>query len=357
MPLAMILEGPMRIVARETPRRALQPWEARVAVERAGVCGTDLAIWSGAYVVPLPLTPGHEWVGRVIEAGDPAAGREWSGRRVTAGINITCLSRGETAPCAACRRGESTHCLRREVTGIIKAGGAFQRELIVPWRNLHALPDAMSGEEGVWLEPLAAALRTFELSAAREGDFVVVLGAGRLGALIALAARALGAQTLAVTRGEERAQALRALGLEVATLPPDFRRDPTLNPLAPAPSPLLDLVLERKAGLGADLVVEATGSPDSLALALDLARPRGAIALKSTPGAPVPQFALTRAVVNEITLQGSRCGSIERAIEFQATRRLPLASLLRERYPLEELESALRAALRSSGKILVDVEP
>jgi len=208
MPLAMVLTEPGRIEAQERARRALEPYEARVAVRVAGVCGTDLAIWSGGYRVPLPLVLGHEWAGQVIEvgAGGPA---NLAGRRVTAEINNTCYALGIEPHCDPAHRCLPTHCRARTVTGIVAWDGAFQREIIVPWRAIHVLPDDFSDEEGALIEPLAAALQTFELSPAGAGDFVVVLGAGRLGALIALVAKARGAQTMVTTRDLHRAEILR----------------------------------------------------------------------------------------------------------------------------------------------------
>lgn len=357
MPLALSLIAAKTLKPEDRPRRALRPGEARVAVAMAGVCGTDLAIWSGDYPVPMPLVLGHEWVGRVIEIADVAADpQSLLGKRVTGEINNTCLARAEARPCEACRRGFPSHCLSRTVTGIVVHDGAFQRELIVPWRVLHILPDSIPDDEAFFIEPLAAAIQTFELTPVGPGDFVAVLGAGRLGSLAALVAKAKGARVLTVLRSEERAAAMRALGLEafrVASSPGAAPRPS--DPLAPAPSPLLDEILSRTGGFGADVVVETTGSPAGLPLALDLVRPRGTIALKSTPGLAVRDFALTRFVVNEVRLQGSRCGPFDKAIEFQAARRLPLRALIVDTYDLPDLDEAMVAAASVPGKVAIRV--
>lgn len=350
---AAVLTAPRTIRWEERKAAPLRPGEVRARVLRAGICGTDLAIWNGDYRVPLPLVLGHEWVGEVTETGGVEAGG-WLGRRVTAEINQACAARGLTDPCPECRAGSPAHCHRRKVTGIAGADGAFQQEITLPAAVLHALPETWPADWGVFVEPLAAALQTFALSPVVRSEVVVVLGPGRLGILIALAAAELGARTLVAGRSSRRLDLARELGLETQAWDFSLRAEPE-DPLSPAPSPLLERVLEMTGGRGAGLVVEATGDPAGLGLALDLARPRGTVALKSTPGRPVPAFNMTRAVVGEIRLQGSRCGDFGEAIRFQERVRLPLDRLIERRFPFKHLAGALEAA-GQGGKTVLDFD-
>ena len=338
-------------------RRSPSLHEASIQVNLAGICGTDLAIWSGGYAVPLPLVLGHEWVGRVVDVGNHQAEQAVNliGKRVTGEINNTCISRGIKPPCEACLRLLPSHCLNRTVTGIICHDGAFQEEMMVLWRNLYLIPDEMSDEEAILIEPLAAAVQTFELTPLKPDDFVVILGAGRLGMLTALVAKARGARVLTTTRNKVRAERLRKLGLRTFLMGKERRISPK-NPLAPAATPLLEVVMNQTAGLGADLVVESTGDPDGLGLALDIVRPRGAIAMKSTPGLNSADFELTRCVVNEITLQGSRCGSFDKAIVFQLKHRLPLRQLVNKTFPLAQIEEAFDHAVSHPGKVAIQMD-
>jgi len=148
--------------------------EAVVRMRLAGICGTDLELLRGYY--PFTGVPGHEFVGIVEEA--PSA-PEWIGRRVVGEINAAC------GTCATCRAGRRTHCPARTVLGIRGRAGAFAERLALPLLNLHEVPAAVSDEEAVFTEPLAAALQIQAQVPLRADQRVLVLGAGRLGTLVA----------------------------------------------------------------------------------------------------------------------------------------------------------------------------
>jgi len=334
---AAVLVEPRRIEIRERQVGGLDPAEALVRVRAAGVCGTDLAIYDGDYEVPLPLVLGHEWVGVVEDVGSPADS-DWIGRRVVGEINHHCIAMRRGRLCPACRAGLPTHCRERTVTGIIGRDGAFAERMVVATDNLRAVPEAMGDEAAIFVEPLAAALQTFEMTPLEAGRTVVVLGCGRLGVLVAMAAARLGAKVLAFARNPRHVALAERVGVEAR--------------LERSPEAVASAVREATGGLGADVVVEATGSPEGLSTALDCARPRGTVALKSTPGVPVKQFDLTRTVVDEIRLQGSRCGDFSAAIRFWERHRPPLERLIAGEFPLEGIEEALAQA-HGPGKILV----
>jgi len=335
--LAAVLVEPRRIELQEMRAPAIARHEARIRVHAAGVCGTDLAIYDGDYPVPLPLVLGHEWVGTVEEVGDERD-RGWIGRRVVGEINDHYAAIGREPLCAACAAGLPTHCQNRTVMGIVSHSGAFAERAAAPTANLRAVPAAMSDEAAIFLEPLAAALQTFAMTPLKRGESVVILGCGRLGVLVALAAKALGGEILAFADRPEYGDLAQRVGIEART-------ERTADEIAEA-------VAESTNGLGADVVVEATGSPDGLALALDCVRPRGTIALKSTPGFPVERFDLTRVVVNEVRLQGSRCGQFNEAIQFWERHRPPLERLIVAEFPLAGIAEAIAQA-HQPGKVLV----
>lgn len=334
---AAVLVEPRRIELQERAVAAPASHEALIRVRAAGVCGTDLAIHDGNYPVPLPVVLGHEWVG-TVEAVGGDSGADLVGKRVVGEINNHCAANGRAQPCAACEAGLPTHCLERTVTGIIGHDGAFAERVVVPTLTLRAVPDGMSDEAAIFVEPLAAALQTFAMRPLNGEETVAVLGCGRLGVLIAVVAKSLGARVLAYADDEAYATLAARLDLAVTTHLPA--------------GALAAHVKDSTRGLGADVVVEATGSPDGLAIALDCVRPRGTIALKSTPGLPVERFDLTRAVVDEIRLQGSRCGDFAEAIEFWKRHRPPLERLIEAEFPLDQIDRAIERA-HQPGKVLV----
>lgn len=334
---AAVLVSPGQLELEERETKLVGPEEALVEVAYCGICGTDLAIYSGKYEVPLPQVLGHEFSGDVIEVGSRKH-TGWVGKSVTAEINNTCISYNRTKRCAACIRKMPHHCQERTVTGIIGADGAFSEFVVVPVRNLHELPEGISATEGVFVEPLAAALQTFELTPLTKGSQVVVLGLGRLGLLVSIVAMARGAEVIGIDRSKEKQTRAARFGIRVVE---DNQ-----------PTRWIAGVKEKTHGFGADIVVEATGSPAGVDLAMEMVRPRGVLALKSTPGEAVKHLDVTRLVVNEIRLQGSRCGPFDKAIKFLIESGPDVLSLISRTFPLAEVQEAFKLAPVES-KILI----
>jgi len=293
------------------------PGEALLRPTVAGVCATDLEIARG--YMAFTGVMGHEWVGHVVSSPDPA----WLGRRVVGDINAPC------GTCPTCRANRPTHCPHRSVLGIAGRDGAFAERFALPLANLHPVPDAVSDDAAVFVEPLAAALEILEQVHVRPSDRVVVLGVGRLGQLCARVLALTGARVTGVGRSTER----------LALLPPGIDR---------ATPDALDTA-------SADLVVEATGAADGLALATRLVRPRGTLVLKTTVHAPAPQVP-TPWVLDEIRLVGSRCGPFPPALRLLASGAVDPRPLITARFPLAAADAALTAAAAPGQlKVLIDV--
>lgn len=328
---------PKKIVIEELKKSEIKSDEALIKVNYAGICGTDIAIYNGDYKVPLPLILGHEFTGEVTEVGEDVSNKI-IGKRITAEINNTCLSYPKRIKCPACKKGFTTHCLERTVLGIINANGAFAQFVKVPAKNIHILPDNISDKEGVFIEPLAAAIQTFELSKFKIGDKVIVLGVGRLGVLICSISNSLGADVIAISRSKEKLKRAKIYGASEVIDGNDFN--------------LISKVKELTDGLGADIVVESTGSEKGFNLAINLVRPRGTVALKSTHGILINDVNITKIAVDEIKIQGSRCGPFSKAIEFLSSKKIDVKPLISEIYPLEKIEKALKLA-QQEPKVLI----
>ena len=312
------LEAQALRVREEIALPTAPPGEARVRVRLAGVCNTDLELARGYY--PFTGVPGHEFVGTVEAAPDEP---RRVGQRVVGEINAACLA------CDTCRAGRPTHCERRSVLGIAGRDGAFATHLLLPLRNLHEVPAGLPDEVAVFTEPTAAALEVQEQRHVGPADRVVVIGAGKLGQLVAQTLAATGCRLLVLGRSPGPLALLAARGVATATLG-------ALEPRR------------------ADLVVECTGHPDGLELARRAVRPRGTIVLKSTYHGKA-EVDLARFVVDEITLVGSRCGPFAPALAHLADGRVDPRALVEARYPLADAARAFEHAARPGAlKILVD---
>jgi threonine dehydrogenase-like Zn-dependent dehydrogenase len=307
---ALWLEGGSLRLRDDVPDPAPAAGEAVVRVRRAGICNTDLELVRGYY--PYTGVPGHEFVG------------EWNGRRVVGEINAVCGS------CPTCVAGRRTHCERRTVLGIVNRNGAFAEALCLPVANLHEVPDTVSDDEAVFVEPLAAALELQEQVRITPAERVLVVGDGKLGNLIAQTLRLTGCALRVVGRNPKKRELLETLGV------------------ATGDAASVD------AG-EADVVVECTGNPEGLTLALTAVRPRGTIVLKSTYAGDT-QVSFAKIVVDEITLVGSRCGPFAPALDLLAHRAVDVRPLVHARYPLSEAIAAFAHAARP-GVLKVVVEP
>ncbi|MGI8906963.1 MAG: alcohol dehydrogenase catalytic domain-containing protein [Candidatus Sumerlaeaceae bacterium] len=351
---AATLLAPNRTEITAQPHLPLEAGEVLLKIEYAGICGTDLSLYRGHYPVPLPLVLGHEFSARVVECG-ANVDTHWLNKRVVCEINNSCVAYGYTDLCTACKRGMPTHCLRRTVTGIINHPGAFAEYLRAPAGNLHELPDDIPSDIAVFVEPLAAAIRTFELTPLSPGDTVVVLGCGRLGRLVTLVAHKLGARVIAVTRSTQSLEYVRNHADLLVRFSPELSDEFFMQVEHVAtPGELREFILAHTAGLGADVVVEATGMNENFNLALQLVRPLGHVSLKSTSGVPVRELNTTEAIVNEVQIHTSRCGPFDKAIAFLQQHKKPDQSWISATYPLAEITMALGAATHEP-KVLLEI--
>lgn len=310
---ALRWDGSRLALARDLPPPTPAPGDALVRVALAGICRTDVEITRG--YLDFRGTLGHEWVGRVVAAGDP----QLAGRRVAGEINLAC------GRCALCAADLGRHCPTRRVLGIVGADGAFADLIVVPERNLHLVPDGIPDAAAVFTEPLAAAFEILDQVGGVSGARAVVLGAGKLGLLVAQVLATAGAEVVVAAR--HPAQQARAARLGIAS---------------GAPQP------------GADLVVDATGSADGLRQALLLVRPRGTVVMKTTV-AGEHRLDLAPAVVNEVTLVGSRCGRFAPALQALAGGRVAVEPLIDAVVPLDDGAGAFdRAGAPGAMKILLD---
>jgi threonine dehydrogenase-like Zn-dependent dehydrogenase len=298
--------------------RPQKPNEALIKIRKAGICSTDLELVKGYY--PYTGVIGHEFVGEVIDAGDPS----WIGQRVVGDINVVC------GQCQQCLNGRPTHCEQRTVLGIINRDGTFAEFTNLPITNLHRVPDSVPDEMAVFTEPLAAALEIQDQIRIKPTDRVLLVGAGRLGQLIAQTLALTGCDLRVVARHAHQQNLLKARGIRTIS-------EEEIQPWR------------------WDIVIEATGSPDGFSLARAAIRPRGTMVLKSTyKGDMLVNF--SSIVVDEIQLVGSRCGPFEPALRLMDTRQVDPTVLIAAEYKLEQALKAFERAAET-GVLKVLLEP
>jgi len=306
----------------------LKPGEALVKPLLAGICNTDIELLRGYY--NFSGVAGHEFVGLVVQAPGNEA---WEGQRVTAEINIGCGN------CAWCLTKDARHCATRKAIGIKGWDGAFAEYLKVPVSLLHKVDDALSSEEAVFAEPLAAALEISQQIHIKNSDRVVVLGDGKMGLLISLALRIFNGDLLLVGKHQAKLTIAAEQGVKTFQLKSPYEVKQVLGNYGQF-----------------DLVIEATGNPQGINDALDLVRPEGIIVAKTTSH-ETSELNLAKLVVNEITLMGSRCGDLGLALHFLKEKRLNVLPLIEDVYPFDRFEEAMaRACQKGSKKVLVKWE-
>ncbi|GJM39780.1 MAG: alcohol dehydrogenase [Ardenticatenaceae bacterium] len=315
--LALYCENNKLTCLANYPKPVPESDEALLRITLAGICSTDLEMVKG-YVSGFSGVLGHEFVGVVEQAADT----EWIGKRVVASMNIGCQT------CDICLQHGPEHCHSRRALGVHNKDGAFAEYMTVPIRNLYAVPESVTDEQAVFTEPLAAALKIREQVKIRPSRKTAVIGPGRLGLLVA--------------------QVLQLGGGDVTVL---GRRHGSLE--LPARWGLATGLTTDFADNYFDLVVEVTGNDAGFVQALRLVRPMGTIVLKSTFAAE-NQLDMTKIVVSEIEVIGSRCGPFSPALQLLARKQIHTQPLIMAEYSLADgLAAFEKAAQPGVLKVLI----
>jgi alcohol dehydrogenase len=298
-------KGHVKTIRVQRPRRP--DGFALIRLLCGGICNTDLELQRGYY--GFSGVPGHEFVGEVVEADT----RRLLGRRVVGEINLAC------GKCAWCRRGLGRHCPARKVLGIVKHPGAFREFLTLPEANLHVVPDSISTQAAVFVEPLAAACEILDQARIPHGATVAVLGDGKLGLLIAQVLHARAMNVHLYGRHREKLRVAEQAGVHTI--------------LRKGKLPVSEY----------DWIVEATGSADGLSQAVGMARPRGTIFMKSTTHG-LASVDTAPIIVNEITLIGSRCGRFRPALDLLRSGKVKVTGMIAAQFSLSEASRAFQNA-------------
>jgi threonine dehydrogenase-like Zn-dependent dehydrogenase len=305
---ATFFDGKKMILDKNYPNPEFN--ETIVRVSLAGICGTDLEILDGYMQYHGIL--GHEFVG-VIEKSNNS---DIIGKRVVGEINAGC------GKCDSCIKGMERHCPSRTVLGILKRNGAFAEFLTLPEKNLHIIPDSISDEQAVFVEPLAAAFEINEQVFLKPEWNVAVVGDGRLAQLIIQVIKLTCSNITCFGKHEKKLEGLVQSGIKIK------------------------LGIKSTDEQLFDLVIEATGSNSGFSDSMKLVKPRGTVILKSTITSR-ENLDLTPTIINEITLIGSRCGLFKPAIDALASGKISVTSMIDSTFSLEKFEDAISYAKKS----------
>jgi L-iditol 2-dehydrogenase len=335
---AVVYLAPGQIALRSVPVPQAGTGELVVKVHAALTCGTDVKTYlRGHPKFPPPFVFGHEFGGDVVEVG-PGAERFQVGQRVTANVFAEC---GE---CFFCRKGQGNLCERLEYNF-----GAFAEYIRLPAsivrRNTFVIPEGLGYAQAAVLEPLVTVVHGQNVLGIQPGETVAVLGAGGPVSLlhIQLARRAGAGKVIAIGHSNRRLEAARLCGAQ--TLVNAHREDP------------LQVVRDMTGGYGADAVIECAGNQAAWEQAVELARRGGRVLwFGGLPGGTQVQVDAARVHYGEITLLNTHGGSAadaQAAFDLLAQGGVDSQPLLSAVYPLEEVETALRAM--KAGEIVKGV--
>ena len=284
--------------------------EALIKVSLAGICNTDAEIVKGYMGYNGVL--GHEFVGVVEDVN--SKDKSLVGKRVVAEISYGC----DDPECPWCAVKNYRHCPNRHTIGIWKKDGCFAEYITLPTNILFEVPDNVTDEQAVFVEPLAAACEITEQLHIDPSQKVAVLGDGKLGLTIALTLNAQNLDVTLIGKHGNKLDIAKAQGVKV------------------------QLLENTEISNNYDIVVEATGSVSGFETSLNLVKPRGVLVLKSTI-ATGKELNLAPIVINEITVLGSRCGQFGPALRLLKNNRIDFSSFISKVYSFNDAEEAFEA--------------
>lgn len=345
---ALVLQAPNELEIRDVPVPQPGRDEVLARVRAVSICGTDAHLIHGDYPgfwpPAYPFTPGHEWAGEIAALGPGAEDLGWQ-----VGDRVAGTSHDACGVCQKCVEGHYNLCenygklsLHRQYGHNYR--GADATYVVQGVKTIFRLPDGLSFDQGALIDPASIALHVAVRSGVRPGDTVAIIGAGTIGLLAADCALAMGAgQVVVVGRGYRLAKAA-ALGFDTVD-------STTGDPVAATRS--------RNGGLGADAVLECAGVPETVNMALAIARKGGRVAAVGIPTEGVT-INLQRVVLDEVELVGSRAsaGEMRRVMPLVEQGRVRVGELITHHFPLEHYQQAIDTFNdRASGAIKIIVNP
>jgi len=325
---AFIVEGQNRANIREVPIPELKKDEILCKVTYSGICGTDLAIYSGETnfvrdgLIKYPVRIGHEWSGTVEKIGSEVT-KFKPGDRVVADNGVTCRE------CEACKEGRMSDCVDIKSVGTINCwDGSFAEYIVMPECHLYHLPDCINDINAATIEPLTVAYAGMTKYDIKPDTVVAVIGTGAIGLSAVALAKQMGAgKIISIGRTDSKLELARGVG---AT-------DTINNTVVDA----AEEVMRMTSGHGADFVVETSGAEPTVQQAIDIAATRGFLAMIGFYEVNIDNLIFNRLVTKELTMKGimGEFGLVPKIIEYMEKTGLSLEGMITQIIPFDEVSS------------------
>lgn len=331
---ALLLKGKELLKVEEVSDPVPAPGEALVEVVRGGICGSDMEKYDGGRKMDLPRILGHEFAGiiRAVRDGEKYPFRP--GDRVVAEPMMGC------GVCRSCRSGSYNVCHKRVILGA-ETDGVFAQFVRVPLHNLLKIPDGMPFEEAALVQPVAVTVHAMRRTTLVAGGAVAVLGAGPIGALLGMTARAFGAATVVFTEPNPFRRALmERMGFPAI--------DPTKDDAVAGATSFLN---DSEGGF--DVVFDAAGAADTISQALRMVCVQGEVALIAKYREE-PQIGVNEAQKREVNFITARAHTFEdfgAALKLISNHRIDVRPLITNEIGLEEMPEAFRM-LKDHGPMM-----
>lgn len=319
---AVIFPAPNRIAVEQAADPHCEVDEVIVQVAQVGICGTDLHIYRNEYLSTFPLIAGHEFTGRIVEAGKQVT-QLHRDERVAVDPNLYC------GQCYFCRQEQANHCLSWQGVGITRPG-AFAEYVAVPARACYPVPDFLTDAQAAFIEPLSCVVHALNRLRVWPGDEVLIWGAGPMGLLWVQAMQRSGAsQVVVVEKEADRRSLAQQMGATAA--------------LAAGPAQMERL--RELAPYGFAIVIDATGVPAIIEQALRFLKPRGQyLQFGVSPREATVRWSPYEIFRNDWTILGSfaLCYTFQPAIAWLANRVVDIAPLVSHTLPLADFDRGFR---------------
>jgi 2-desacetyl-2-hydroxyethyl bacteriochlorophyllide A dehydrogenase len=319
---AAVLEAIKRITVKDIPAPVPKDDEVLIKVKACGMCGTDLKLYHGQYTARVPVVPGHEYAGEIVELGKNVRNLK-VGQRVVSDPNESC------GKCYWCRNHQPCFCNDLAAYGVLRDGG-FAEYCTASEKGVYPIPESLDDESAAFAEPVSCVVHAMDRINYQSGETVAVIGGGPMGQIHLQFALHSGARKVILIEPEEtRRQMAKKFGAQVV--------------IDPKEGNLKEHVLAETEGLGPDVMVEVVGHSDTVELAVELAKRGGRVLIfgfapEGQKASIIPFNVLSR----ELTILGSWVNpySYSRALDVLAAGTVDVKPLISNRLKLDEIMQA-----------------